>query len=76
LNPSFNYSIEQRSPGSGTFVLKTDCCLHYKNLPLILEGCHYFENTFPSEINHIFASLDIDNNQNDFDYAEYLLKSI
>jgi N-acylneuraminate cytidylyltransferase len=70
----FNYSIGQRSQDLEPLFFENGL-LYITRTSLILEGCIISENAFPSEINHIFASLDIDN-QNDFDYAEYLLKSI
>jgi CMP-N-acetylneuraminic acid synthetase len=39
---------------------------------LIREGKIFSENSLPYEVNHIFATVDIDT-QDDLDYAAYLI---
>jgi len=45
--------------------------LYITKASLILEDIIISEDAFPFEIDHIFASVDIDT-QEDFDYAKYL----
>jgi N-acylneuraminate cytidylyltransferase len=70
----FNYTIGQRSQDLEPLFYENGL-LYISKTKLILEDKILSENAFPLEMNHIFATVDIDN-QNDFDYAEYLLKII
>ncbi|PTT15597.1 acylneuraminate cytidylyltransferase family protein, partial [Flavobacterium sp. HMWF030] len=45
--------------------------LYITKASLILEDIIISEDAFPLEIDHIFANVDIDT-QEDFDYAKYL----
>ncbi|RZJ52004.1 MAG: acylneuraminate cytidylyltransferase family protein, partial [Flavobacterium sp.] len=46
--------------------------LYITKAALIIDNIIISENAFPFEINHIFAEVDIDT-QEDFEYAAYLL---
>lgn len=70
----FNYTIGQRSQDLETLFYENGL-LYICKTKLILEDKILSENAFPLVMNHIFAKVDIDD-QNDFDYAEYLLKII
>ncbi|MEO8236822.1 MAG: acylneuraminate cytidylyltransferase family protein [Flavobacterium sp.] len=70
----FNYTIGQRSQDLEPLFYENGL-LYISKAKLILEDKILSENAFPLEMNHVFATVDIDD-QNDFDYAEYLLKSI
>lgn len=70
----FNYTIGQRSQDLEPLFYENGL-LYISKTKLILEDKILSENAFPLEMNHIFATVDIDD-QNDFDYAEYLLKII
>jgi len=70
----FNYTIGQRSQDLEPLFYENGL-LYISKTKLILENKILSENAFPLKMNHIFAKVDIDD-QNDFDYAEYLLKII
>jgi N-acylneuraminate cytidylyltransferase len=70
----FNYTIGQRSQDLEPLFYENGL-LYISKTKLILEDKILSENAFPLKMNHIFAKVDIDD-QNDFDYAEYLLKII
>lgn len=70
----FNYTIGQRSQDLEPLFYENGL-LYISKTKLILEDKILSENAFPLKMNHIFAKIDIDD-QNDFDYAEYLLKII
>jgi CMP-N-acetylneuraminic acid synthetase len=67
----FNYIIGQRSQDLEPLFYENGL-LYISKTKLILEDKILSENAFPLKMNHIFATVDIDD-QNDFDYAEYLL---
>jgi CMP-N-acetylneuraminic acid synthetase len=68
----FNYSIGQRSQDLEPLFFENGL-LYITKASLILEDIIISQNGFPFEVNHVFANVDIDN-QEDFEYAEYLLK--
>ncbi|MBP1224008.1 cytidylyltransferase domain-containing protein [Flavobacterium sp. 1355] len=67
----YNYEIGQRSQDLEPLFFENGL-LYITKAALILDNIIISENAFPFEINHIFAEVDIDT-QEDFDYAEYLL---
>ncbi|OOV18383.1 cytidylyltransferase domain-containing protein [Flavobacterium sp. LM4] len=67
----FNYTIGQRSQDLEPLFYENGL-LYISKAKLILKSKILSENAFPLKMNHIFANVDIDD-QNDFDYAEYLL---
>ncbi len=67
----FNYSIGQRSQDLEPLYFENGL-LYITKTPLILEGKLMGENHIPFIINHPYAKVDIDT-QEDLDYAEYLL---
>jgi CMP-N-acetylneuraminic acid synthetase len=67
----FNYEIGQRSQDLEPLFFENGLLYITKSMS-ILEGKIISENAFPFVVNHIFAHVDIDT-QDDFDYAEYLL---
>lgn len=68
----FNYEIGQRSQDLEPLFFENGL-LYITNSGLILHDTIISENAFPFQVNHIFANVDIDT-QEDFDYAEYLIK--
>jgi CMP-N-acetylneuraminic acid synthetase len=66
----FNYKIGQRSQEMEPLFFENGL-LYITKARLILENIIISENAYPFEIDHIFANIDIDT-QEDFDYAEYL----
>ena len=70
----FNYDIGQRSQDLEPLFFENGL-LYITKAKLILEDVIISENAFPLEVNHIFANVDIDT-QEDFDYATSLLKTI
>jgi CMP-N-acetylneuraminic acid synthetase len=68
----FNYTIGQRSQDLEPLYFENGL-LYISKAKLIREGEIISENSLPYQVNHIFASIDIDT-QEDLDYAEYLLK--
>lgn len=68
----YNYTIGQRSQDLEPLYFENGL-LYISKAKLIREGKIFSENSIPYEVNHIFASIDIDT-QDDFDYAEYLFK--
>nr|WP_315162534.1 acylneuraminate cytidylyltransferase family protein [uncultured Flavobacterium sp.] len=68
----FNYEIGQRSQDLEPLYFENGL-LYITKTKCIKEGNIISENAFPYEVNHIFATIDIDT-QEDFDYAEYLYK--
>lgn len=66
----FNYKIGQRSQDLDPLYFENGL-LYISKSKLILDDIIISENAFPFEVNHIFASVDIDT-QEDFEYAEYL----
>lgn len=67
----FNYTIGQRSQDLEPLFYENGL-IYISKTALILKDKILSENAFPLEMNHIFATVDIDD-QNDFDYAEYIL---
>lgn len=68
----FNYKIGQRSQDIEPLFFENGL-LYITKSSLILENCIISENAFPFEINHEFATVDIDTPA-DFEFAEYLYK--
>lgn len=66
----FNYKIGQRSQDLEPLYFENGL-LYITKTVLILNDSIISENAFPFEVNHIFAQVDIDT-QEDLDYAEYL----
>lgn len=66
----FNYIIGQRSQDLEPLYYENGQ-LYISKTKLILEDKILSENAFPFKMNHIFATVDIDD-ENDFDYASYL----
>ncbi|QDW18851.1 cytidylyltransferase domain-containing protein [Flavobacterium sp. KBS0721] len=66
----YNYKIGQRSQDIEPLYFENGL-LYITKASLIHEDIIISEDAFPFEIDHIFASVDIDT-QEDFDYAEYL----
>lgn len=67
----FNYKIGQRSQDLEPLYFENGL-LYITKSKLILDDIIISENAFPFQVNHIFANVDIDT-QDDFDFAEYLL---
>jgi N-acylneuraminate cytidylyltransferase len=67
----YNYTIGQRSQDLEPLYYENGL-LYITKANLIREGKIFSENSIPYEVNHIFATVDIDT-QDDFDYAEYLI---
>ena len=68
----FNYKIGQRSQDLEPLYYENGL-LYISKSKLILEDKILSDVAFPYLVNHIFATVDIDT-QDDFDYAEYLIK--
>ncbi|MFH6999072.1 cytidylyltransferase domain-containing protein [Flavobacterium sp. FlaQc-57] len=66
----YNYKIGQRSQDIEPLYFENGL-LYITKASLILENIIISEDAFPFEIDHIFANVDIDT-QEDFDYAKYL----
>ncbi len=69
----FNYEIGQRSQDLEPLFFENGL-LYITKAAKILNNIIISEDAFPFEINHIFAGVDIDT-QEDFDYAQYLYKN-
>ena len=67
----FNYEIGQRSQDLDPLFFENGL-LYISKASLVLNNTIISENAFPYEVNHIFATVDIDT-QDDLDYAEYLI---
>ena len=67
----FNYNIGQRSQDLEPLYFENGL-LYISKSRLILQDKIISEDAFPFEVNHIFATVDIDT-QDDFAYAEFLL---
>jgi len=67
----YNYTMGQRSQDLEPLYFENGL-LYVTKANLIREGKIVSENSIPYEVNHIFATVDIDT-QDDFDYAEYLI---
>ena len=68
----FNYTIGQRSQDLEPLFFENGL-VYITKAQSILKDKIITENTFPYLVNHIFANVDIDT-QEDFDYANYLIK--
>jgi CMP-N-acetylneuraminic acid synthetase len=66
----YNYKIGQRSQDLDPLYFENGL-LYITKAALIIENIIISEDAFPYEIDHIFANVDIDT-QEDFDYAKYL----
>ncbi|MBF4492872.1 acylneuraminate cytidylyltransferase family protein [Flavobacterium sp. MR2016-29] len=66
----YNYKIGQRSQDLEPLFFENGL-LYITKASLIFDDIIIGENSFPFEIDHIFANVDIDTKE-DFDYAEYL----
>lgn len=66
----YNYKIGQRSQDLEPLYFENGL-LYITKASLILRDVIIAEDAFPFEIDHIFANVDIDT-QEDFDYAKYL----
>lgn len=66
----FNYTIGQRSQDLAPLYFENGL-VYITKAPLLLNDIIISANSFPYEVKHIFANVDIDT-QDDFDYAEYL----
>ena len=66
----YNYKIGQRSQDLEPLYFENGL-LYITKAALIKDNIIISEDAFPFEIDHIFASIDIDTQQ-DFDYAQYL----
>jgi N-acylneuraminate cytidylyltransferase len=67
----FNYEIGQRSQDLEPLFYENGL-LYISKANLIMENKIISNDAFPFEVNHPFASVDIDT-QDDFDYADYLI---
>jgi CMP-N-acetylneuraminic acid synthetase len=70
----YNYTIGQRSQDLEPLYFENGL-LYITKASLILEDIIISENAFPLEVNHIFASIDIDTPE-DLEYAEYLFEKV
>jgi CMP-N-acetylneuraminic acid synthetase len=69
-----NYKIGQRSQDLEPLFFENGL-LYITKAELILNNIIISENAFPLEVNHVFANVDIDT-QEDFEYAEFLYQKI
>ena len=69
----YNYEVGQRSQDLEPLYYENGL-LYITKAKAILEHKIITENAFPFEVNHIFATVDIDT-QADLDYAAYLFKN-
>ena len=70
----FNYEIGQRSQDLETLYFENGL-LYIVKAATIKQGKIITEDAFPYVVNHLFAKVDIDT-QDDFDFAEYLYSKI
>ncbi|OCB70592.1 acylneuraminate cytidylyltransferase [Flavobacterium piscis] len=68
----YNYKIGQRSQDLEPLYFENGL-LYITKAALIMQNIIISEDAFPFKIEHIFANIDIDT-QEDFDYAQYLYK--
>ena len=68
----YNYKIGQRSQDLEPLYFENGL-LYIAKASLILQKIIISENAFPFEVDHIFANVDIDT-QNDFDFATLILE--
>lgn len=69
----FNYKIGERSQDLEPLYYENGL-LYITKVDLIKQDVIFNEDSFPFEVNHRFASVDIDTKQ-DFEFAEYILKN-
>ena len=69
----FNYEIGQRSQDLESLFFENGL-LYISKSNLIFDNIIISENAFPFEVNHIFANVDIDT-QEDLNYAKYLIQN-
>ena len=69
----YNYEVGQRSQDLEPLYYENGL-LYITKASVILNNEIITKDAFPLEVNHPFANVDIDT-QEDFDYAEYLLKT-
>jgi N-acylneuraminate cytidylyltransferase len=69
---TFNYTIGQRSQDLEPLFFENGL-LYITKASLILEDIIISGNAFPFEVDHIFANVDVDA-QEDLEYAEYLIE--
>ena len=67
----FNYKIGQRSQDLEPLYYENGL-LYITKAALIKQNIIFNESSYPYIVNHKFANVDIDT-QEDFDYAEYIL---
>jgi N-acylneuraminate cytidylyltransferase len=70
----FNYEVGQRSQDLELLYYENGL-LYITKASVILQNEIITKDAFPLEVNHPFANVDIDT-QEDFDYAEYLLNKM
>jgi N-acylneuraminate cytidylyltransferase len=70
----FNYTIGQRSQDLEPLFFENGL-LYITKASLILDNIIISQSAFPFEVNHVFANVDIDT-QNDLNYAEFLQKKL
>jgi N-acylneuraminate cytidylyltransferase len=70
----FNYEIGQRSQDLEPLFYENGL-LYITRSSLILENIIISKKAFPYEVNHIFATVDIDT-QEDFEYAGYVINKV
>jgi N-acylneuraminate cytidylyltransferase len=68
----FNYKIGQRSQDLESLFFENGL-MYISKSSLVLNNTIISENAFPYEVNHVFANIDIDT-QEDLEYAAYLLQ--
>ncbi len=68
----FNYTIGQRSQDLEPLFYENGL-LYISKANLIKDDVIISENALPLEVNHVFAKVDIDT-QEDFDFAEFIMK--
>ncbi|MDG2432953.1 acylneuraminate cytidylyltransferase family protein [Flavobacterium sp.] len=70
----FNYEVGQRSQDLEPLFYENGL-LYITKATLISKGTIISENSFPFEVDHVFAQVDIDT-QDDLEYAEYLIEKL
>jgi N-acylneuraminate cytidylyltransferase len=70
----YNYEVGQRSQDLEPLYYENGL-LYITKASLILNNEIITKEAFPLEVNHLFANVDIDT-QEDFDYAEYLVRRL
>ncbi|MBU0941611.1 MAG: acylneuraminate cytidylyltransferase family protein [Bacteroidetes bacterium] len=70
----FNYEVGQRSQDLEPLFFENGL-LYIVKATLISKGTIISENSFPFEVDHVFAKVDIDT-QDDLEYAEYLIEKL